>query len=357
MFTIAILAAAIVSTLTIDLGPAARAFAEREGSKRLNRPVHVGRLSIHVLRGRVLLEDFSIEGRAAGDRPFFTAERLSISLDWSKAVARRPELVVTSVELVGWQMLVEEWRDGHSFPKLHAHNRRESPRQGETIHHDAQLPSRLARTVLVREPRNAVERRRAEHRPRHRLPPVRAALSRAGELRRRNRAHPGSPADVDEHEGTVCHRRQQPADGTHRHRHGWGKDRCGWHRGYRSVARDAVRRQVARALSAHARDLFHGRALAACRRRRFQRSLSPVQGGTRSGGHVQERCARRVCVSFPVAAGFASLDAQPVRSEECPGGSLRGRRQVRLLDQAARGARNGGQPGSTRSMPTSTSCR
>ena len=118
MFTIAILAAAIVSTLTIDLGPAARAFAEREGSKRLNRPVHVGRLSIHVLRGRVLLEDFSIEGRAAGDRPFFIAERLSISLDWSKAVARRPEVVVTSVELVGWQMLVEEWRDGHSFPKL-----------------------------------------------------------------------------------------------------------------------------------------------------------------------------------------------------------------------------------------------
>src|SRR5688500_5197390 len=118
MFAIAILAAAVVSTLTIDLGPAARAFAEREGSKRLNRPVHVGRLSIHVLRGRVLLEDFSIDGRAAGDRPFFTAQRLSVSLDWSKAVARRPEFVVTSVELVNWQMLVEEWRDGHSFPKF-----------------------------------------------------------------------------------------------------------------------------------------------------------------------------------------------------------------------------------------------
>jgi hypothetical protein len=118
MFAIAILAAAVVSTLTIDLGPAARAFAEREGSKRLNRPVHVGRLSIHVLRGRVLLEDFSIDGRAAGDRPFFTAQRLSVSLDWSKAVARRPEFVVTSVELVDWQMLVEEWSDGHSFPKL-----------------------------------------------------------------------------------------------------------------------------------------------------------------------------------------------------------------------------------------------
>ena len=55
---------------------------------------------------------------AAGDRPFFTAKRLSVSLDWSKAVARRPEFIVTSVELLDWQMLVEEWRDGHSFPKF-----------------------------------------------------------------------------------------------------------------------------------------------------------------------------------------------------------------------------------------------
>jgi len=118
MLAIAMLAATLVSTLTVDLGPAARTFAEREGSKRLNRPVHLGRLSIHLLRGRVLLDDFAIDGRAAGDRPFFTAKRLSVSLDWSRALARRPEFVITSVELIDWRMLVEEWGNGHSFPKF-----------------------------------------------------------------------------------------------------------------------------------------------------------------------------------------------------------------------------------------------
>jgi hypothetical protein len=115
---IAIVAATVVSTLTIDLGPAARTVAEREGSKRLNRAVRIGRLSIHLLRGRVLLEDLSIDGREAGDRPFFTAKRLSVSLDWTKALARRPEFVITSVELIDWEMLVEEGPNGHSFPRL-----------------------------------------------------------------------------------------------------------------------------------------------------------------------------------------------------------------------------------------------
>ena len=87
---VAILAAAVVSTLTIDLARGCAQLAEREGSQRLNRAVHIGRLSIHVLRGRVVLEDFAIDGRAAGDRPFFTAKRLSVSLDWSSAIARGP---------------------------------------------------------------------------------------------------------------------------------------------------------------------------------------------------------------------------------------------------------------------------
>jgi hypothetical protein len=71
---IAMLAAAIVSSLTIDLGPAARGYAEREASTRLERPVHIGRLSIHLLRGRVALEDMAIEGRRPEDRAFFTAK-------------------------------------------------------------------------------------------------------------------------------------------------------------------------------------------------------------------------------------------------------------------------------------------
>ena len=53
--TIAVLAAAIVASLTIDLGPSVRQFAERGGTAQLKRPIHIGRLSVHVLRGAVIL--------------------------------------------------------------------------------------------------------------------------------------------------------------------------------------------------------------------------------------------------------------------------------------------------------------
>jgi hypothetical protein len=38
------LAVAIVSTFTLDLGPGLRALAEREGSRRIERPMHIGTL-------------------------------------------------------------------------------------------------------------------------------------------------------------------------------------------------------------------------------------------------------------------------------------------------------------------------
>jgi hypothetical protein len=112
-----ILAAAIVSTLTVDMGPFVRGRAEQAGSSWLKRAVRIGSLHVQVFTGRLLLDDLSIDGRRPEDRPFFTARRLSVSLDWSTALRSRPEFTVTSVELTDWQMLVEEWPDGHNFPK------------------------------------------------------------------------------------------------------------------------------------------------------------------------------------------------------------------------------------------------
>ncbi|MBI4486550.1 MAG: hypothetical protein HY655_11120, partial [Acidobacteria bacterium] len=117
-FVVGILAAVIVASLTVDLGPRVHAIAEREASKRIERPLHIGRLGIHLLRGRVVVEDLLIEGVNAGDRPFFTAKRLSISLDWSAVMQRRPEFIVTSVEMTDWRMLVEKWKDKHNFVKI-----------------------------------------------------------------------------------------------------------------------------------------------------------------------------------------------------------------------------------------------
>ena len=124
-FVVVILASAIVSTLTVDIGPYWRTTAEVEGSRRLNRPVHIGRLGIQLARGRVVAEDVSIDGRRSGDQPFFTAKRLSVSLNWVTAARPRPEFTITSVELTDWQMLVERWSDGHNFPKFIANDSQE----------------------------------------------------------------------------------------------------------------------------------------------------------------------------------------------------------------------------------------
>jgi hypothetical protein len=115
----AILAAAIVASLTIDLGPSLRQFAERGGTDQLKRPIHIGRLSLHVLRGSVVVEDLQIDGVKPSDRPFFVAKRIELGLDWTKVLRRHPEFIISSVEMTDWRMLVEKWAGGrNNFPKF-----------------------------------------------------------------------------------------------------------------------------------------------------------------------------------------------------------------------------------------------
>ena len=39
--------------------------------------MRIGRLSIHVLTGKYVIEDMVIDGLQPGDRPFFTAKRIA----------------------------------------------------------------------------------------------------------------------------------------------------------------------------------------------------------------------------------------------------------------------------------------
>jgi hypothetical protein len=112
----AILAVAVVTSATVDLGPAVRGLAEREGSNALKRPIHIGQLKIRLLLGRIVVEDVSIEGLQPTDRPFFTAKHLELTLDWSTAIHR--EFTISAVEMTDWQMLVEKWPNRHNFPKF-----------------------------------------------------------------------------------------------------------------------------------------------------------------------------------------------------------------------------------------------
>ena len=124
----AILASSVVSTLTVDLGPGLRALAERGASSRLKRAVRMGSLSVRVFTGRFMIANLTIDGRKPEDKLFFTARQISIALDWSAALQRRPDFNVTSVDIVDWQMLVEEWPDGHSFPKFTSDEPSSGPR-------------------------------------------------------------------------------------------------------------------------------------------------------------------------------------------------------------------------------------
>jgi hypothetical protein len=115
---VALLAAAIVASITIDLGPVVRARAEDAGSKYIERPLHIGALRIHLLTGKVLVEDLRIDGLHKDDRPFFTAKRIAVALDWLPAFHLRPDITISSVEMTDWQMLVEKWDGSHNFPRF-----------------------------------------------------------------------------------------------------------------------------------------------------------------------------------------------------------------------------------------------
>jgi TamB, inner membrane protein subunit of TAM complex len=118
----AILAVAVVTSVTVDLGPAVRRAAEDLGTNAWKRPIHIGRLSIKLFGGRVIVDDFSIEGLKPSDRLFFTAKRIEVALDWSTLVQwahpAQPEITITAVDIVDWEMLAEKWEFESNFPKF-----------------------------------------------------------------------------------------------------------------------------------------------------------------------------------------------------------------------------------------------
>ncbi|HVL52775.1 MAG TPA: hypothetical protein VM344_00775, partial [Vitreimonas sp.] len=110
-------AGVLVSVLTVDLGPALRARAEAEGSKLLQRPLHIGRLSSRLVPGVFVVEDLVIEGLTPEDPAFLTAGTITVRVPWWSIVTRKLE--VESVEMTDWHMTVETWANGrHNFPTM-----------------------------------------------------------------------------------------------------------------------------------------------------------------------------------------------------------------------------------------------
>jgi TamB, inner membrane protein subunit of TAM complex len=110
-------AVAFVTSITVDLGPALRARAEVAGSNYLKRPMHIGRLSVHLWRGTYVVENLGIEGMTPQARPFLTAKRIEVSMPWSTLFNR--QIVFDAIEMTDWDMYVELFDGGgNNFPKF-----------------------------------------------------------------------------------------------------------------------------------------------------------------------------------------------------------------------------------------------
>ena len=125
-----VIAVLVVSTLTIDLGPAVRARAERAGGNWLNRNMTIGRLGIRIGSGKFVVEDLRIDGMYPNEPPWLVAKRIDVSLDWLALLHR--EVLLESIEMIDWKMVVESFPDGRqTFPRLTGPPRQ--PRTGPPI--------------------------------------------------------------------------------------------------------------------------------------------------------------------------------------------------------------------------------
>ncbi len=134
---VAVVAGVIMTVFTVDLGPSLKARAETEGSKYLERPMHIGRLSARITPGVFVVEGLVIDGLEPGDRPFLRAGKIEVVVPWWTVFTRK--LVIESVEMTDWQMLVETWPNSpaypngrHNFPRFVKESKSKGPKRFTT---------------------------------------------------------------------------------------------------------------------------------------------------------------------------------------------------------------------------------
>ena len=144
---LALAAAALVSVVTIDLGPAVRAQAERAASAQLERPVHIGRLGSYLVPGRFLVEDLVIEGLEPEHEPFLVTERIVVTMSWSALLGG--EILIDGAEMRNWRMVAESLPDGRqSFPPFAPRRSPEDAAAAESAAPDTDESGRRIVTTL-----------------------------------------------------------------------------------------------------------------------------------------------------------------------------------------------------------------
>jgi hypothetical protein len=115
---IAVAAALFVTFFSIDIGRFGqlKEWAERGGSKYIERSLHIGKISAFVTPGDFEVDDVVIEGLHPGDRPFFRAKRIQVHITWWNLLHKE---VAINVRMTGWEIFIERWGPGkHNLPRL-----------------------------------------------------------------------------------------------------------------------------------------------------------------------------------------------------------------------------------------------
>ena len=111
------LSVTLATVVTVDLGPALKGQAEKQGGNYLKRGFHIGKLSVRLASGKYIVEDLVIDGLTPESRPWLKAKRIEVSMPWSTLFDRR--IVFDAIEMTDWDMYVEQMKDGRtSFPKF-----------------------------------------------------------------------------------------------------------------------------------------------------------------------------------------------------------------------------------------------
>jgi hypothetical protein len=122
LLMVGLLVTSLVVSFTIDLGALTNGWlpgvAARAASKQIERPMHIGRFSIQIARGRFIIEGLRIDGVKPGDAPFFTAGRINLDFPWWQVFSTR-EFFIRSMEMSDWSMQIEKFaQGGNNMPRL-----------------------------------------------------------------------------------------------------------------------------------------------------------------------------------------------------------------------------------------------
>jgi hypothetical protein len=105
----------VMGMFWIDLGPDLKGVAEREATKYLERPFHIGTVRALVGRGQFEFTDVVIESTKPDEVPFFAAKSIRVSVPWWTIF--RHALVVDSVHISGMRAAIESFpNDVNNLP-------------------------------------------------------------------------------------------------------------------------------------------------------------------------------------------------------------------------------------------------